>query len=129
MKTRSLWHSFQCAVTGLKDAVRGGRNAKIHIGVALAVIVAGYCLKISRTDWAILALTIGAVFSAEAANTAIESIVDLVSPEHHELARRAKDCAAGAVFLLAIAAVAVGLLILVPPLATAIGVVSSSIKQ
>ena len=122
MKTRSLWHSFACAFAGLRDVVRTGRNAKIHVGVALAVIVAGCCLKITLTDWAILALTIGAVFSAEAANTAIESVVDLVSPEHHDLARRAKDCAAGAVFVLVIAAVVIGLMILGPPLATAIGV-------
>lgn len=120
MKTRSLWHSFECAFAGLIAVVRGGRNAKIHVGVALAVIVVGCCLRISRTDWAILVLTIGAVFSAEAANTAIESVVDLVSPEHHDLARRAKDCAAGAVFVLAVAAVVVGLMILGPPLAAAI---------
>lgn len=120
MKTHSFWHSLRCAFAGLRDVVRSGRNAKIHVGIALAVIVSGCFLKISRTDWAILLLTIGAVFAAEAANTAIESVVDLVSPEHHELARRAKDCAAGAVLVLAIMAVAVGLLILGHPLATAI---------
>lgn len=120
MKTHSFWHSLRCAFAGLRDVVRSGRNAKIHVGIALAVIVSGCFLKISRTDWAILLLTIGAVFAAEAANTAIESVVDLVSPEHHELARRAKDCAAGAVLVLAIMAVAVGLLILGCPLATAI---------
>jgi diacylglycerol kinase (ATP) len=121
MKTHSLWHSFECAFAGLIEVVRGGRNAKIHVGVALAVIVTGCCLNITRTDWAILTLTIGAVFSAEAANTTIEALVDLVSPEHHELARQAKDCAAGAVLVMAIAAVVVGLLILGPPFAAAIG--------
>lgn len=120
MKTRSLWHSFACAFAGLRDALRDGRNAKIHFGVALAVVVAGFALNISRIDWAILLLTIGAVFAAETANTAIESVVDLVSPEHHELARRAKDCAAGAVLVVVIAAVAVGLLVFGPPLAKAI---------
>ena len=120
VKTRSLWHSFACAFAGLRDVVRGGRNAKIHFVIALTVIAAGFCLNISRTDWAILLLTIGAVFAAEAANTALESVVDLASPEHHDLARRAKDCAAGAVLVMAIAAVAVGLLILGPPLASAI---------
>lgn len=124
MKTRSLWHSFACAFSGLRDVVRGGRNAKIHIVIALVVIATGLWLKISRTDWAILLLTIGAVFAAEAANTALESVVDLVSPDHHELARRAKDCAAAAVLMLAIMAVAVGLLILGPPLATAIWLAS-----
>lgn len=116
MKTRSLWHSFRCAFTGFRDVLDGGRNAKIHLGIATAVIIAALWLDLSRTDWAILLLTIGAVFSAEAANTAIESVVDLVSPEHHELARRAKDCAAAAVLALVIAAVVVGLVILGPPL-------------
>lgn len=120
MKTRSLRHSFACALAGLRDTLRVGRNAKIHVGVALAVIVAGFGLNISRTEWAILLLTIGAVFAAEAANTAVESVVDLVSPDHHDLARRAKDCAAGAVLVMAIAAVAVGLLVLGPPLAKVI---------
>ncbi|TXT36369.1 MAG: diacylglycerol kinase [Planctomycetota bacterium] len=117
MKTRSLWHSFACAFAGLRDVVRSGRNAKIHVVIALAVVAAGFCLKITRTEWAILLLTIGAVFAAEAANTALESVVDLVSPDHHDLARRAKDCAAGAVLVMAITAVAVGLLVLGPPLA------------
>lgn len=116
MKTRSLWHSFACAFAGLRDVVCDGRNAKILVGIAALVITLGFGLKISRNDWAILLLTIGAVFSAEAANSALESVVDLVSPEHHELARRAKDCAAGAVLVLAIAAVVIGLLILGPPL-------------
>lgn len=120
MKTRSLWHSFACAFAGLRDVVRGGRNAKIHVVVSVAVIAAGFWLNISRTDWAILLLTIGAVFAAEAMNTAIETMVDLVSPEHHDLARRAKDCAAAAVLVLVIVAVAVGLVILGPLLASAI---------
>lgn len=120
MKTHSLWHSFTCAITGLRDCIRIGRNARIHLGVALTVIAVGFGLCISRTDWAILLLTIGAVFATEVANTALESIVDLVSPEHHDLARQAKDCAAGAVLVMAIAAVAIGMLILGPPLAKTI---------
>lgn len=120
MKTRSLCHSFACAFAGLRDVVRDGRNARILVGIGILVIAIGFWLSISRTEWAILLLTIGAVFAAEAANSALESAVDLASPEHHELARRAKDCAAGAVLILAIAAIAIGLLILGPPLAKAL---------
>lgn len=116
MKTSSLWHSFRCGFVGLWDVFRSGRNAKIHAAVAGAVIVTGLCLPLSRTDWAILGLTIGAVIAAEAANTAIEILVDLVSPEYHELARRSKDTAAGAVLVLAITAIVIGGLILGPPL-------------
>ena len=120
MKTQSLWHSFRCAFAGLREVVRSGRNAKIHVAIAVVVIAVGLSLNISRTDWAILLLTIGAVFAAESANTALESVVDLVSPDHHDLARRAKDCAAGAVLVMAIAAIAVGLFVLGPPLARVI---------
>ena len=67
-------------------------------------------------DWAILVLTVAVVLAAEAANTALETIVDVISPEISEPARIAKDAAAGAVLLLAMGAVAVGLLILGPPL-------------
>ena len=95
--------------------LKSGRNAKIHVGVTLFMIATGLCLPLSRTDWAVLLLTIGAVFAAEAANTAIEHVVDLVSPDHHDLARRAKDAAAAAVLVLAIAAILIGLLILGSP--------------
>ena len=117
MKTTSLWHSFRCGFMGLWDVLKSGRNAKIHVGVALAVITGGLCLPLSRTEWALLVLTIGAVIAAEAVNTAIETVVDLVSPDYHELARRVKDVAAGAVLVLAITAIVIGLLVLGPPVA------------
>ncbi len=117
MKTTSLWHSLRCGFVGLWDVLKSGRNAKIHVGVTLFVVATGLCLPLSRTEWAVLVLTIGAVVAAEAANTAIEHVVDLVSPDHHDLARRAKDTAAGAVLVLALAAIVIGLLILGPPVA------------
>ena len=111
MKTRSLLHSFRCAFTGLWDVIRSGRNAKIHFVIAACVIAAGFWLNLARIDWTVLILTIGVVCAAEAANTAIEHLVDLVSPEHHELARRAKDAAAASVLIMAIAASVIGLLL------------------
>jgi diacylglycerol kinase (ATP) len=119
MKTRSLWHSFQCAFAGLRDLLADGRNARIHVVVAVTVVAVGAWLGISRTEWAILALTIGTVLAAEAVNSSIEHLVDLVSPEHHDLAGRAKDCAAAAVLLLAVAAIISGLLIFGPPFLSA----------
>ena len=115
MKTSSLWHSFRCAFAGLRDLFQSGRNAQIHAAITTVVIGAGVCLPLSRTDWAVLTLTIGTVIAAEALNTAIETVVDLASPEYHELARRAKDIAAGAVFIMAIAAVVIGGLIFMSP--------------
>ncbi len=116
MKTNSLWHSFRCGFVGLWDVLKSGRNAKIHAAAAATVIGIGLCLPLSRTEWAILTLMIGVVIAAESANTAIEYVVDLVSPEYHELARRSKDAAAGAVLIMAITAVVIGGLILGPPL-------------
>jgi diacylglycerol kinase len=71
---------------------------------------------LSPTEWAIIALTIALVLAAEAFNTVAETAVDLAAAEYHPLAKIAKDVAAGAVLLMAIAAVVVGLLVLGPPL-------------
>ncbi len=110
MKGQSFIQSLRCAFSGLADVFKSGRNAKIHTVIAGAVIVFGFSENLSADRWSILILTIGIVFAAEAANTAIEHVVDLVSPEHHELARRAKDAAAASVLCVAIAAVVVGVL-------------------
>lgn len=119
-KSNSLWQSFRCAFAGVRDVIKNGRNAKIQVVIATAVVIASLWLPLSKLDWAVLSLTIGAVIAGEALNSAIELVVDLVSPDHHELARRAKDAAAGAVLILAIVAVVVGGLILGPPLHEAI---------
>jgi diacylglycerol kinase len=116
VRAASLWQSFKYASAGLWYVFRTQRNAKIHSVFTLMVILLGLFLQLPLTQWAILVLTIGIVFFAEILNTVIEAIVDLVSPEFHSLAKVAKDAAAGAVFLMAIMAVIVGLLILGPPL-------------
>ena len=116
MRAESVWQSFRFAFAGIWHTFRTQRNAKIHTGITLAVLLLGGWLRISAGDWAILALTIGVVFAAEILNTAVEALVDLVSPEYHDLAKVAKDAAAGAVMALAIAAIAVGLLVLGVPL-------------
>jgi diacylglycerol kinase len=96
--------------------LRTQRNARIHLSLALAVIVLGLWLGLSRIEWAIIVLTIGLVLAAEAFNTVAEAAVDLATDEYHPLAKIAKDVAAGAVLLMAITAAIVGLLILGPPL-------------
>jgi diacylglycerol kinase len=112
----SLPKSFACAFSGLRYALRTQRNAWIQSAAGAAVLVlAGVC-NVSPAEWAVLVLTIAAVLTAEVGNTAVEALVDLVSPERHELARIAKDSAAGAVLLLAIASAAIGAIILGPPL-------------
>ena len=116
MSTKSLRRSFGYALCGIATTLRSGRNARIQLAIAVAVVVLAFFLRVSRGEWAVLIVTIGLVLAAEAINTAIEGVVDLLSPEHHARAKVAKDVAAGAVLVAAIAAAIVGLLILGPPL-------------
>jgi len=116
MRAESVWHSFRYAFAGIWHTLKTQRNANIHTAITVAVLLLGVWLRLPAPDWAVLALTIGVVFAAEIINTAIEAVVDLVAPEFHPLAKIAKDAAAGSVLVLAVAAVVVGLLILLPPL-------------
>ena len=96
--------------------LRTQKNAWIHATIMLAVIALAFWLRIAMRDWAVLVLTITIVWMAEFANSALEALVDLNSPEMDPLAKTAKDVSAGAVLVGAIGAVLVGLLILGPPL-------------
>ena len=108
--------SFGYAFKGFAHFFATQHNGWIHALAAVVAIAAGWWLNISTVEWCIVALTIAAVFSAEMLNTAIEFIVDLVSPEHNELAGKAKDVGAAAVLVIAIAAVVVAVLIFGPKL-------------
>lgn len=112
----SRLQSFRHAFRGLFYVMKTQRNAWIHTAIAFAVFVLGLWLKISLTEWAILILTTALVFMAEFINTSIEAVVDLASPNKHPLAKIGKDVGAAAVLISALAAVLIGLLILVPPL-------------
>ena len=116
MHRSTLLNGFKYAFSGMWHVLRTQRNARIHLSLALIVIVLGLWLGLSRTEWAIIVLTIGLVLAAESFNTVAEAAVDLATAEYHPLAKIAKDVAAGAVLLMAITAVIVGLLILGPPL-------------
>jgi diacylglycerol kinase len=108
--------SFGFAFAGLAYLLRTQRNARIHVVVgALACAVAAW-LRIGRVEWAVLVFTIALVVILEGLNTAVEAAIDLASPGIHPLAKAAKDLAAGMVLVGAIASVAVGLLVLGPPL-------------
>ncbi|PJF46773.1 MAG: diacylglycerol kinase family protein [Chloroflexi bacterium] len=120
MKSPNPLASFRFAFEGIAYAFRTQRNFKVHCGVMLAVVVVGLAVRLAPAQWAILALASGLVFQAELMNTALEAVVDRVSPEFHALAKAAKDCAAGAVFLTALCAVVVGLLVLGPALLSAL---------
>lgn len=107
MKSTSRWHSFSCAVRGVLYTVRTQRNTWIEITAALVVLAAGLWLRIEALEWAVLGLTVFTILALEAVNSALEALVDLVSPDYHELARVAKDAAAGAVLLAVIGSLVV----------------------
>jgi diacylglycerol kinase (ATP) len=116
MKSQTIVESFRCAFAGLWYVLTTQRNARIHLLFAAAAVGLGVWLKLDLTEWAVLALTIGFVLASEMLNTVAETLVDLISPGYHPLARIVKDVTAGAVLLSAMTAVAVGVLILGVPL-------------
>ena len=108
--------SFRYAFSGWWYVIRTQRNAWIHAVISIATILVSFWLKISSKDWAIIVIVIAMVWASEFINTALEAVVDLASPEQHELAKVGKDVGAAAVLIAAICSVIVGLLILGPPL-------------
>ncbi|WP_025719782.1 diacylglycerol kinase family protein [Paenibacillus sp. 1-18] len=118
---RQPWRmTFRYAAEGVIYALRTQINMRIHVVVALLVIVAGLCLRISRLDWLFVCVAMALVIVAELINTAVEAAVDLISPDIHPLAKTAKDTAAGAVLLAAVFAVIIGIFVFYRPLLTLI---------
>lgn len=111
---KKLINSFKYAIEGFVSSFKTERNMKIHVLAMLVVIIGGFIKKISPMEWCILAITISLVLMAELFNTAIETIVDMVSPGKNEKAKLAKDISAAAVLVLAIGAVVVGAIIFIP---------------
>jgi diacylglycerol kinase len=110
--------AFGYALDGLRAAWRTQRNVRIHIVLALVVVVVGIVLRFALYAWAVVALAIGLVLAAELLNTALEALVDLVSPQQHPLAKRAKDVAAAGVLAASLAALATGVFVLIATLRT-----------
>ncbi|MEP7004035.1 MAG: diacylglycerol kinase family protein [Chloroflexota bacterium] len=108
--------TFGHAIEGIAYLIRTQRNFRIHLLAAAFVAAAGLALGLGATEWAILIVTIALVIMTEAINTGIELAVTLASPERRPEAKAAKDIAAGAVLLSAIAAVLVGLALFAPRL-------------
>ncbi|NDV47167.1 diacylglycerol kinase family protein [Paludibacter sp. 221] len=106
--------SFGYAFRGIWKAFATQPNMRIHLIVAVLVVICGFLFRISTIEWMFCLLCFGLVFGAELINSAIESVVDLASPEKNKLAGDAKDMAAGAVLVCAIFSAIVGLIIFVP---------------
>ena len=108
------YHSFRYAIKGIGAAFRSEQNMQLHVLATVLVVLAGIYFELNQTEWGLLVLAIGLVWAMEIMNTAVETVVNLVSPQQHPLAGKAKDLAAGAVLVAAITAAIIGLLVLGP---------------
>jgi len=106
-----LIHSFRFALKGIRIYLLSGGNVPLHIFSTTVVILAGWWLDVTFTQWCLLILAMTMVHVAEAFNTAIENVVDFISPDHHQLAEKIKDLSAGAVLLTAIGAAIIGCIV------------------
>jgi diacylglycerol kinase (ATP) len=106
--------SFGYAFRGLAELVATQPNAWIHAAATLAVCALAAALDVSAGEWLALVLAVALVWTAEALNTAFESLCDVAAPDPHPRVRRAKDVAAGAVLLAATGAATVGLIVFAP---------------
>jgi len=113
---RERARSFGYAFRGIGYTLTSQKNAWILTLATILVILLSYLLSIETIPFIILLIMIGFVWTAECFNTAIETVVDLTSPEYHTLAKNAKDVSAGAVLVASLTAATVGFLILGPPL-------------
>ena len=113
---RTQIQSFKYALEGLKVLLQTQHNAWIQLGMGAVALFLSWWLEIGRVKFALIILCIELVLAIEAMNTAIEIVTNMISPHHSAEAKRAKDVAAAAVLLVSLAALAMGLIILGPPL-------------
>jgi len=116
---RYLWgraQSFKHAFSGLFSVFQTQHNIFIHCLATICVIILGLWLKLERVEWVLLVLTFSIVWVTEFVNTALETAVDLSSPDFHPLAKKAKDVSAASVLVAAFFSIIIGMLILGPPL-------------
>lgn len=113
-KNKNLYESFRHAYEGIIYVITRERNMHIHVSVATLVIIAGVLFQISYAEWLACLILIGSVLSLEMINTAIESVVDLITTNENPIAKVAKDASAGAVLIMAIISAFIGVVIFLP---------------
>lgn len=112
---KSRFHeSVGHAIDGIQYVVSHERNFRIEITFAIMVTIASFIFKVSLMEWSLLILVIGMVLALEMVNTAMERCVDLVTKDYKELAKVAKDVAAGAVLVISMFSVILGIIIFLP---------------
>lgn len=114
-RNTNLYESFKNAFVGIKTTVRRERNIRIHLIISLFIFLVAWLLEVNQTEWLVLLLCMGVVIALELINSAIEDVVDLAANmEYHILAKQSKDAAAGAVLVVSIMSVIIGLIIFLP---------------
>lgn len=103
--------SFKYAFQGIKFLVKEENNFRYHLLAAVVAVALGFYLQVTTTEWLVIITMIGLVLMAEAFNTSLEKLIDILHPELHPKVGKAKDIAAGAVLIIAIAAAIVGITI------------------
>ena len=117
----SFNESLGHALDGIEYTINHERNFKIELFFAIAVTIMSFILKVSIIEWGVLVLVISMVLALEMINTAIERCVDLVTKEYKELAKNAKDIAAGAVLVMSMFSVVIGIIIFLPKIMKLLG--------
>ena len=113
--SKNVLVSFRYAINGIKYTFENSRNFKIQVLFAVFILIIGSILQLDKSDYLIMLGTIFSVLTLEIINTSIESLVDLViKKKFSNLAKIAKDCSAGAVFLASINSVIIGLGLFIP---------------
>lgn len=113
---KKILQSFVYAFQGWKVFFRETFNGKVQTFVAILVVLMGFYFEINLTEWCFIVLAIGLVIAFEMMNSAIEEVVNFVSPDYHKHAGKIKDLAAGAVTFVALMAFIIGLIIFLPKL-------------
>lgn len=106
--------SVGCAFNGALLLLKTESSIQIQVFCAILLTIAGFYFNISTTEWLIQCLAIGLILTVEAVNTAIEKIADFIHPDFNKKIGTIKDVAAGAVFIAAISAIIIGLIIYIP---------------
>lgn len=114
MPIRRWIKSVNFAIEGILHAARSQRHLRYHFYTAAAVLILCYVIGVTKGEFLLIILAVMAVLLAEMMNTAVEYVVDLLSPDRRDKARAAKDVAAGAVLVTAFGAAVMGVIILFP---------------
>ena len=111
INVRKMLRSFGYAIEGIVALFRYENNARFHLLAALVVVIVGIIIGLTYLDWVIITIVVGGVWAAEAFNTAIEKLCDVVSPSIHPQIKAVKDLAAAGVLIMAITAAITGVII------------------